>query len=55
MKLFRQKKQITISSVPNAEAQFNSVCPTSSMKFTSNVPSKLKKKICEKNSNTVVR
>jgi hypothetical protein len=29
---------VTISNVPKAEAQFSKVCPTSSMKFTSNPP-----------------
>jgi len=28
----------TISKVPNADAQFSNVCPTSSIKFTSNPP-----------------
>lgn len=34
---------LTISCVPNAEAQFRSVCPTSSIKFTSNAVRQNKK------------
>lgn len=37
-------KILTISCVPNAEAQFKSVCPTSSIKLTSNARKEKKKK-----------